>query len=79
MDGTRIIALLEKRPDLLLTGLDIDENLLKIAEENFRRANIDSELIHGDITKPLAISGYDYSVCLNNTLGYFSVVNNQEL
>ncbi len=72
MDGTRIISLLKVRPDLIITGLDIEKKLLDIARDNLKTAHLKAELIEGDITKPLPLSGFDYVICLNNTLGYIN-------
>ena len=70
MDGTRIIALLKERPDLQITGLDIDKSLLDLARQKFNKEKINATLILGDISKPLSIPKFDYVICLNNTLGY---------
>jgi SAM-dependent methyltransferase len=70
MNGVRIIALLEKRPDLDITGLDLEEEILEIARENFKKFKINAKLVHGDITKPPEMERFDYVACLNNTLGY---------
>src|SRR3989339_1730281 len=70
MNGVRIIALLKERPDLQITGLDIEKEFLKMARKNFKKCQIKAKLIHGDITKSLKIKKFDYVICLNNTLGY---------
>lgn len=70
MDATRIIALLKARPDLKITGLDIEEDMIESSRKNLKKVGLKAELIHGDITKPLSVSGFDYVICLNNTLGY---------
>jgi SAM-dependent methyltransferase len=70
MDGTRIIHLLKVRPDLIITGLDIEKDLLALAKENLKGTNLKVNLVEGDITKPLPFSNFDYVICLNNTLGY---------
>lgn len=69
-DGTRIIRLHERRPDLILSGLEIDPELHKIAQQKITEAGITANLICGDITNPHGLPGYDYVLCLNNTLGY---------
>lgn len=71
MDGTRAIRLLEARPDLSVTGLEIDEALVALAQEKAAAAGIRAQFVHGDITSPPALR-FDYCVCLNNTLGYIS-------
>ncbi len=76
MNGVRIMALLEKRPDLEITGLDIEKNILEIAKKNLKKFNIKANLIHGDITKPLEVEPFDYVICLNNTLGYIKEEEN---
>lgn len=70
MNGERIMALLEKRPDLNITGLDLEKDILEMAKENFKKFSIKANLVHGDITKPPEMGQFDYVVCLNNTLGY---------
>jgi len=76
MDGMRIIRLLEVRPDLQITGLDIEEALVDLAKENVAKAGVPANFVLGDITNPPdTLSHYDYVLCLNNTLGY---IPNQE-
>ena len=70
MDGTRIIHLLEVRPDLKITGLEIEPDLAKLAEEKIAAANLAANFICGDITNPPGLPNFDYVICLNNTLGY---------
>ena len=70
MDGKRIITLLDARTDLLITGLDIEKEMVDIAKDNLAKAEINAELIHGDITNPPQLGPFDYVICLNNTLGY---------
>jgi len=65
MDGTRIINILKARPDLQLTGLEIDSELVEIANKKVPEVNF----IHGDITNPPSLEKFDYVICLNNTLG----------
>ncbi|MDO8648259.1 MAG: class I SAM-dependent methyltransferase [Candidatus Peregrinibacteria bacterium] len=78
MDGTRILRLLERRPDLHLTGLDIDASLLEIAKENFKKVGKKVQTVHADITDatlPTRLNTFDAVLCLNNTLGYIADVN----
>ena len=70
MDGTRIIQLLKARPDLRLTGMEIEESLIKIAKQKVASAGLSAGFVQGDITKPQALPCFDYVICLNNTLGY---------
>ena len=70
MNGIRIITLLKERPDLKITGLDIEQSMVDICNDNLKRVGRNATVILGDITKPLSVSGFDYVVCLNNTLGY---------
>lgn len=70
MDGTRILALLKERPDLIMSGLDIEKPLLDIAKEKFEKAGVNVRLIQGDILTPPPLDDFDYIICLNNTLGY---------
>lgn len=72
MDGTRILRLLEKRPDLKITGLDIDEPLLDRAREHFKTAGKSVPLIHANITTAEIQDTFDFVLCLNNTLGYIA-------
>ena len=70
MDGTRIIALLKERPDLKITGLDIDKQLLDLAAQKFKQEGIKAALLLGDITASLSLLKFDYVICLSNTSGY---------
>ena len=70
MDGTRIIKLLEARPDLKLTGIEIEAPLVELAKKKVAEANLKADFIQGDITKPPKLPHFDYAICLNNTLGY---------
>lgn len=70
MDGTRMIALLRRRGDLDLTGIEIEESLVKLCRKNLESAKLRGTVVHGDITAPPALPPYDYVICLNNTLGY---------
>ena len=72
MDGMRIIRLLALRPDLKLTGLELEDELVKVAKQNATKANIHAKFITGDITVPPELQQFDYVICLNNTLGYIS-------
>ncbi|MEI8230059.1 MAG: class I SAM-dependent methyltransferase [Candidatus Peregrinibacteria bacterium] len=70
MDATRIIALLQRRNDLIITGLEIEESLVNLSRSNLAKANLDATIIHGDITAPPSLPTFDHVLCLNNTLGY---------
>lgn len=70
MDGTRIIKLLEARPDLKLTGIEIEAPLVEFAKKNAAESGLNANFIHGDITNPPTLSQFDFVICLNNTLGY---------
>lgn len=70
MDGTRIVNLLRVRPDLKITGLDIEKKFLVIAKDKLEKEGLSAELVEGDITKTLPLKKFDYVLCLNNTLGY---------
>jgi SAM-dependent methyltransferase len=70
MDGTRIQALLKARPDLIITGLDIEDSMVNTCKKNFEMLGLKANFILGDITKPIEVSDFDYVICLNNTLGY---------
>jgi SAM-dependent methyltransferase len=73
MDGRRAIRLLEVRPDLKFTGLEIEEPLIDLARANVKNAGVNATFVAGDITAPLAdLSNFDFVICLNNTLGYIS-------
>ena len=83
MDGTRIIKLLSARPDLSLTGIEIESQLVELAKTNISKAGLNADFIHGDITKPKDLPKFDYVICLNNTLGYIPdeeiAINNMKL
>lgn len=71
MDGMRVIRLLEVRPDLELTGLEIEPDLVALAKDNLANVKKDAEFVQGDITTPPpALECFTYTICLNNTLGY---------
>ncbi|HRY82547.1 MAG TPA: class I SAM-dependent methyltransferase [Candidatus Moranbacteria bacterium] len=70
MDGARAIRLLEVRPDLKITGLEIEASLVELAKQKIAIAGLCVNFIHGDITNPPALPHFDYVICLNNTLGY---------
>jgi SAM-dependent methyltransferase len=70
MDGLRLIRLSMRRPDLRLTGLDIDAELIELARAHAGGAGIGIQFILGDITAPPPLERFDYAMCLNNTLGY---------
>jgi len=72
MDGTRAIRLLEARPDLKITGLEIEAPLVELAKQKVAAAGLHADFIHGDITDPPTLPRFDYAICLNNTLGYIS-------
>lgn len=70
MDGSRVIRLLEARPDLKITGLEIEADLVEFARQNLKAAGLYADFIQGDITAPPTLPHFDYVICLNNTLGY---------
>lgn len=70
MDGVRAINILKVRPDLKITGLEIESNFVELAKKRVASAGLNAEFIHGDITAPPALPRFDYCICLNNTLGY---------
>lgn len=69
MDGTRILKLLKARPDLVLTGIEIEAPLVKLAKNKLEQAGLKADFIQGDITNPPDMPKFDYIICLNNTLG----------
>lgn len=73
MDGTRILRLLEKRPDVRITGLEIDAALAERARENLTSVSAKTSIVTGDILDPPAdLQRSQYVLCLNNTLGYIA-------
>lgn len=70
MDGTRVICLLGARPDLKITGLEIEAPLVKLAKQKIAAAVLHADFVHGDIIHPPNLPRFDYVICLNNTLGY---------
>ncbi|MBI2573745.1 methyltransferase domain-containing protein [Candidatus Woesearchaeota archaeon] len=70
MDGTRLLRLHQQRPDLELSGLEIEQDLVLTAQSLLSQHKIPATIIHGDITAPPPLTHYDYVVCLNHTLGY---------
>jgi len=72
MDGTRIIHLLKARPDLDITGLEVERSLVNIAKRKIAAAGLGANFVCGDITNSPHLPRFDYVICLNNTLGYIS-------
>lgn len=71
MDGVRILRLLGRRPDLAITGLEIDPDLVNLSNRHVRDSGREAAFITADITAPPANLGYfDSALCLNNTLGF---------
>jgi SAM-dependent methyltransferase len=70
MDGTRAIHLLRTRPDLSITGLEIEPTFIDLAKKNVATARLNTAFVLGDITKPPPLPHFDCVICLNNTLGY---------
>lgn len=76
MDGMRIVRLLEVRPDVIPTGLEIEGDLVRLARHTVSQHGMSASFVHGDITAPpVGLDCYDYTICLNNTLGYIPNVN----
>lgn len=75
MDGQRIIRLSEMRPDLVLSGLEIEGELVELARSNIAAAGVDATIVLGDVTQPPRLSQFDFVLCLNNTLGYIDDVD----
>jgi SAM-dependent methyltransferase len=69
-NGARALRLLEARPDLKLTGLEIDADLVDVAEQKVKEKNVGINFVQGNIVSPPSLSHFDYVICLNNTLGY---------
>src|SRR3989344_3774793 len=72
-EGSRLMDLTQKRPDLTFTGLEIDPVLHEMALDRFRKTGAHAKSVLGDITKKETIdpSGhFEYAICLNNTIGY---------
>ncbi len=71
MDGSRILRFLKKRPDLRITGLEIDRELADVSRENIEASAMNAEIVTGDITAPPpTLKKYQHVLCLNHTLGY---------
>ena len=70
MDGTRILHLHQKRPDLKLSGLEIEHDLVITARNLLSKNTIPATIIEGDITNHPTLPYFDYVICLNHTLGY---------
>ena len=72
-EGSRLMDLTQKRPDLSFTGLEIDPALHTMALKRFEGTKAHAKSVLGDITKNESIDPlghFDYAICLNNTLGY---------
>src|SRR3989344_4212094 len=72
MDGERAIRLLRGRPDLQITGLEIEQELVNVAKQKVPSAGFKMKSVLGNITALPDIGIFDYVICLNNTLGYIS-------
>lgn len=71
MDGMRATRLLHVRPDLKITGLEIEGDLVDKARHNIQSQGFSAKFVVGDITTPPAsLSSFDFVICLNNTLGF---------
>lgn len=73
MDGTRIVALADVRPDLVLTGFEIEDAFVLRANRVIAEKKINAQVILGDITDgedALSMGNDDVCICLNNTFGY---------
>jgi SAM-dependent methyltransferase len=70
MDGARAIGLLQARPDLRITGLDIEQGLTEVAVSNAAAAGVTATFVTGDILSPPTLPRFDFVICLNNTLSY---------
>jgi len=72
-EGSRIVNVMQERPDLNIIGIEIDPVLHAMAIEHFKKTGTDARSIRGDITNPgdiKELGHFDYCLCLNNTLGY---------
>ncbi len=72
-EGSRIVNVMKERPDLRITGIEIDPILHEMALEHFETTGTDAQSVRGDITNPEDTKGlghFEYCLCLNNTLGY---------
>lgn len=72
MDGSRMIALLTHRPDLQITGSDIEPSFVALARQRLAESGLHATVVEDDITHTQLQSSFDYVLCLNNTLGYIS-------
>jgi SAM-dependent methyltransferase len=72
MDGERAVRLLKRRPDIQFTGLEIDPELVELAQQNVAAAGVRAKFVTGDITKPPKLSHFDWVLCLNHSLGYIA-------
>lgn len=75
MNAKRLIAIQRQRPDLRLTGIDIEPAFLEMARANIADASMQIETKLCDITSKEQcekLGHFDYVFCLNNTLGYIS-------
>ena len=72
-EGSRIVNIMKERPDLRITGIEIDPILHEMALEHFETTGTDAQSVLGDITNLEDTKGlghFEYCLCLNNTLGY---------
>jgi release factor glutamine methyltransferase len=57
--GAIALALVQERPGVRVTGLDVSAEALDLARENMQRAGLDVELVHGDLRAGLPGAPYD--------------------
>jgi SAM-dependent methyltransferase len=75
MDGLRAARLLQRRPDLHFTGLDIDASLVDLAKRTVQEVGVSARFVLGDIVDPPELPRFDWVICLNHTLGYIPALN----
>jgi release factor glutamine methyltransferase len=57
--GAIALALVQERPGVRVTGLDVSSDALDLARENMERAGLDVELVQGDLRAGLPGGPYD--------------------
>ncbi len=76
MEGQRAVRLMQVRPDIKMTGMEIEAQLVEKARDKVRAEGVSADFIQADITEPpQPLPGFDYVICLNNTLGFIPEYN----
>lgn len=77
--GTGRIAIALARRGMRVTGLDISERSIRLAERSARRAAVDVRFVRADMRQLEEVAAYDGVVNLYTSFGYFAREEDDEL